>query len=201
MKRGKSSGTFTRAKRSSAVFGSRTSTPSAERERGDVRERLARADGERGEHRVDLALEERRELLELLVRAVRDPPDHDSFRLERGPRSRFQSFACRRSRPRPARGSPRALARARARRASGPRGPSAPGPWRPLTRTAKNSSRCEEKREQNLSRSRSGSEVGGELEDAVVEVEPGELAVEEALGSMRNRFLSLPRSPLARPAP
>ena len=54
-----------------------------ERERGDVRKRLAGPDRERREHGIDLAVEERRELLELLLGAVRDPADEDPFLLER----------------------------------------------------------------------------------------------------------------------
>ena len=48
-----------------------------EREPGDVGERLARPDGERGEHREDLALEVRLEPAELLVGAVLDRGDLD----------------------------------------------------------------------------------------------------------------------------
>ena len=54
------------------------------REPGDVRERLAGADGERCQHREDLPLEERFELAELLLRAVLDRGDLDARRFERG---------------------------------------------------------------------------------------------------------------------
>ena len=46
-----------------------------EREAGDVRERLARADRERREHRVDLAMEPALELLEVLRAEILDPTD------------------------------------------------------------------------------------------------------------------------------
>ena len=55
----------------------------ADREGGDVRERLARADGERRQHREDLALEALVEL-GLLARAqILDPRDDDPLRRER----------------------------------------------------------------------------------------------------------------------
>ena len=50
-----------------------------EREAGDVRERLARADRERRQHRVDLAMEATFELLELLRPEILDTADCDPF--------------------------------------------------------------------------------------------------------------------------
>ena len=55
-----------------------------EREPGDVGERLARADGERREHRVDLAVEAPLELRELLRPEILDAADRDSLGGERG---------------------------------------------------------------------------------------------------------------------
>ena len=70
-KRGSVSGTLMRAKRSSPVSGSRTNTPEGQREPRDVRERLARPDGERRQHGIELAVEERGELRQLLVSCSR----------------------------------------------------------------------------------------------------------------------------------
>ena len=55
----------------------------AERERRDVRERLAGPDGERREHRVDVLLEARLELRALLGRQVVDRRDDDALCGER----------------------------------------------------------------------------------------------------------------------
>ncbi len=55
-----------------------------ERQPGDVRKRLARADGERGQHGVDVALEALLELFQVLLLAVLDATDHDAFGCERG---------------------------------------------------------------------------------------------------------------------
>ena len=55
----------------------------AQREPGDVRKRLAGPDGERRQHREDLALETARQLLELLRLAVLDVRDDDPFRGQR----------------------------------------------------------------------------------------------------------------------
>ena len=52
-KRGSRFGTFTRAKRFSPLTGSRTTHGQVERQVGDVGERVARIDGERREHRED----------------------------------------------------------------------------------------------------------------------------------------------------
>jgi hypothetical protein len=57
----------------------------AQRQAGDVRERLARADGERREHREDLALEPALQFFELALVAVLDVRDDDAFLLERRP--------------------------------------------------------------------------------------------------------------------
>ena len=55
--RGRSGGTFTRAMRSSPVSGVAHPHHQVEREVGDVGERVALVDGQRGEHREDLAVE------------------------------------------------------------------------------------------------------------------------------------------------
>ena len=159
-KRGRPSGTLTRAKRSSPVSGSRTNDAEAEREPRDVRERLAGPDRERRQHREDLALEPRR-------RARRSS---SSVAVRRPRRSTIPSAAsagrelvasraatARPSARAPARGSRRAPARGV--RPSGERtaSPARPGPIRPATRTMKNSSRFDEKIAQNFTRSSSGS--------------------------------------------
>ena len=56
-----------------------------EREPGDVRERLPGADGERRQHRVDVAREDGLEPLQLLRRALLDRHDLDARGGERGP--------------------------------------------------------------------------------------------------------------------
>ena len=54
-----------------------------QRQRGDVRKRLAGPDCERCQHGVDLAVEPCSKLVELFLRAIGDPADADSFLLER----------------------------------------------------------------------------------------------------------------------
>ena len=83
-KRSSPSGTFTRAKRSSPASGSRTSSAEAERQPRDVRERLARADGERRQHREDLAREHLLELGALRLGRILDAADEDPLGGERG---------------------------------------------------------------------------------------------------------------------
>ena len=56
----------------------------AQRQAGDVRERLSRPDRERSEHRVDLAQEDSLELFDLLRRRVVDGADANALRGERG---------------------------------------------------------------------------------------------------------------------
>jgi hypothetical protein len=56
-----------------------------ERQARDVRERLARADRERCENGIDLALEALLELPELLLGEILDSPDGDSLGGEGGP--------------------------------------------------------------------------------------------------------------------
>ena len=132
--------------------------PEREGERRDVRERLPRADGERREHRVDLALVPRGELSQLLAGAVLDPADDDALLLEPG-----SELTC------PEAGLRRAELVARARtssrvssgvRPSGDRTGSSEEAWpsSPATRTMKNSSRFDEKIEQNLIRSSNGTD-------------------------------------------
>ena len=77
-KRGSSSGTLTRAKRSSPLSGSRTNTPRLKREAGDVGKRLARPHGERRQHREHLTLVAVRELVHFLAAEVVDPADDDA---------------------------------------------------------------------------------------------------------------------------
>ena len=66
-KRGSSGGTFTRAKRRSPVVGVAHDDRQVERQVRDVRERVARVDGQRGEHREDPLLEHLDEVLPVVV--------------------------------------------------------------------------------------------------------------------------------------
>ena len=75
---------MTRANRSSWLSGSTASTPERVGETRDVRERLARPDGERRQHGVDVAGEPRLEALQLLGRALLDRDDLDPLGCERG---------------------------------------------------------------------------------------------------------------------
>ena len=139
--------------------GSRASTPRLSESARDVRERLAGPDAERRQHREDLALEAAVEL-----RAARPVEQSSTCPISmpsRGERGRAalapEPRLRRRQLHRRARGSRRAPRAASARRPSGPRSPTRPGPIRPATRTMKNSSRLDEKIEQNLTRSSSGT--------------------------------------------
>ena len=60
----------------------------AQRQAGDVRERLAGPDRQRGQHRVDLLREDQLELLKLLVARVVHCADDDSLRGERRAQAR-----------------------------------------------------------------------------------------------------------------
>ena len=147
------------------------------REVGDVRERAAAADHERGEDREHLALEQLCELLAFLGRCLvggrcgsRARPAPGAGRA----RAAAEPLALRR----PARGSPSAAPSRTSRRRSASV-PASTWSWRLATRTMKNSSRFDSQIATNLTRSSSGTErILGELEDPVVEIEPGELAVE-----------------------
>ncbi len=159
----------------------------AEREARDVRERLPGPDRERGQHRVDLTREHRLELAQLVVGGVVDGADEDAFGGERGaelvaPELRLRAGKLEHA---GAHLGERLLRRASVA-ASEPR--RRPTTWssRPATRTMKNSSRFEREDaaeldalEERLVR------VGRELEHAAVQIEPGELAVQERLGRAR----------------
>ena len=77
--RGSSSGTFTRAKRSSPDFGSRTKRPRLSESPEMYGKRLPGPDGERRQHRKDLTLEPALQLLELRRLAVLDLRDDDAL--------------------------------------------------------------------------------------------------------------------------
>ena len=151
-----------------------------QRQAGDVGKRTALADGERGEHREDLAAVALAERLALLLGEVVEPEDADAVR-----------------RPSPGNSSPSTASsrrcccwRTRARilsivsdgvRPSGPGSVSPASIWSctPATRIWKNSSLFELQIAASLTRSSSGMRVVlGELQDAVVEVQPRQLAAE-----------------------
>ena len=82
MNRGSPSGTFTRASRSSPCPVA-DEHRQAQRQRRDVRKRLAGADGERRQHGIDLLLEPRCELDQLLLGELLHPGDDDPLARER----------------------------------------------------------------------------------------------------------------------
>ena len=178
-RRGRIGGTLTRAKRRSPVSGSRSADGDRQAERRDVRERVARIDGERRQDRVDLVeepLAERR----VVLRDVGVVDDLDAL----GERARRGSRVDRRLAPRRARGrAPRAAASCsaavaavrRQRRGPGVR----PAGARPEIRTWKNSSSIAGEDRQELDPLEQRVALVARLvQDARVELEPGELAVE-----------------------
>ena len=190
-KRGSSDGTLTRAKRRSRGDRVAQHHGQVERQVRDVRERMPGIDGERREHREDALLE-----------------DLDRGTCGRPRRARPSSRSRCRRRPAPAPTSSRnsrslpvgqLVARRRGPRAaaapgvrpSGVAGASPAATWslRPATRTWKNSSRFWLKMARNLARSSSGTAVvRGQGQHPRVEVEPGQLAVDEALVSCLQRL-------------
>ncbi len=160
-----------------------------ERQVGDVGERVARVDGEGGEHREDAVLEHARPCAG--GRRRRAPPTTTA----RCRGSASSGATCSRNR----RSSRSTSTRARAassrtwavgERPSGARRRMPAATWssRPATRTWKNSSRFWLKMARNLARSSSGIErVVGQGQDPLVEVEPRQLAVEEAVGVLAQR--------------
>ena len=192
MKRGRSSGTLTRAKRSSPRLRIPDEHAERQRQRGDVRERLAGPDRERRQHGIDLPVEERRELFELLLGAVRDPADADPFLLERRaqlllPEARL--LGRQREHPLADLGQ-RLLRRASVQRVNREA-------RRVLAHEAADAHREElvevlgEPRAERQALEERETRVGGELEDALVEVERGQLAVEEPLRPLDGGFLLL----------
>ena len=180
-KRGRSSGTFTRAKRSSPVFGSRTKRPRLS-ERPEMYGNGWPGPTASGVSTgKDLALETARQLLELL--SARSPRRVRRRFLRRpAPVSARASTA---STARDIRSSARSRISASASDAVRPSGervptPASSCPRRPATRTMKNSSRCEREdgAEANALEQRH-ARVAGELENARVEVERRQLPVEE----------------------
>ena len=158
-----------------------------EREAGDVRERLARARlraaSARGRSRAGSALSS---CFSSFCVAVLDAADDDALGGERRREGRASraGTACA--------VSSRTRSRMRASACCGVRpsaertaSPDSACPRRPATRTWKNSSRFEEKIEQNRTRSSSGTlSSAGQLEHARVEVEERELAVEKPFGGL-----------------
>ena len=128
-KRGSTSGTFTRANRSSPVFGSRDVDAEAQRQPGDVGERLARADRRAASASGRSAVEDVLELRALGLRAVLDAPDHDAGLRE--PRPQVALPDARLARGQLEDALPdlgQRLGAASGRRASGRRGPPPPAP-------------------------------------------------------------------------
>jgi hypothetical protein len=131
----------------------------AEREPGDVRERLPGTDGERGQDGEDLALEHALQLLELRRVEILDLGDDDPLALE----GRLQVTL-----PELGLLVDESSVRSRIPRSaawgvspSGERTNTSAATWsiRPATRTMKNSSMFEEKMEQKFTRSSSGTEL------------------------------------------
>ena len=142
-------------------------------------------DGQRRQHREDPLLEQLLALLLLVAgrarpsAAARCPPWRAPGTISSRNSARVPLHQRATSCSRSAR-APRAAA-ARTRRVR--RRPAAIRRLRPATRTMKNSSRLVAKIARNRARSSSGSvRVLGELEHPVVEVQPGQLAVEEPVG-------------------
>ena len=161
-----------------------------QRQRRDVRERLTGPDRERRQNGIDLPVEERRELVELLLGAVRDPADQDPFLLERGaqlalPEARLLG----RQRQHPLADLGQGLLRGAAiqrvnREARRLLAHEAADPYSEELVEVLGEPRAKlQALEERKIR------VGGELEDALVEVERGQLAVEEPLGSLDRGFL------------
>ena len=153
-----------------------------ERQPGDVGERVGGVDGQGGEDREDPVLEEL--LADLLLLAVELGPadDLDALAAQLGqqvdqrPRVPLHQRAAARSTA--CSSCSRGISPLAARTAT----PAAMRRLRPATRTMKNSSRLLAKIARKRARSSSGR-VGvlGELEDPLVEAEPGDLPVDEAV--------------------
>ena len=181
--RGSSGGTLTRAKCSLAGLGVDQDDGEVEREPGDVGERVGRVDGQRRQHREDLARGRSRCSRSCSASAQLVPADDARCpasaragrtslvedrgvhgHAARGPTSEICSSTSRGS-------SPEAERTAR---------PVAMRRLSPATRTMKNSSRLLAKMARKRARSSSGSvRVLGQLQHPLVELQPGDLAVEE----------------------
>ena len=173
-------GTFTRANVCSPVERVAHERRERQRQARDVRKRPPLADGERRQHREDLAPEALVERLALRLGEVVEAEDADAVLGERREQRR------RARSPRGAAAGRRTRSRIASIVSDGVR-PSGPGSVRPAsiwsctpaTRIWKNSSRFELQIAASLTRSSSGV-VGvlDELQDAVVEVQPRQLAAE-----------------------
>ena len=183
--REKIGGTLTRAKCSLPVLGLRTSDREVERQPGDVGERVRRVDRQRRQHREDPLLEQL--LAAASARRGRGRPSA-AARCPRSASAGHDLVAEQRARAAPSarRGSLQicsSTSRGSSPVAAGTATPAAIRRLRPATRTMKNSSRLRAKIARNRTRSSSGSgRVLGELEHPRVEVQPGQLAVEEPVG-------------------
>ena len=182
-RRGKTVGTLTRAKRRSSMLGIGVGDHrgDAERELGDVRERVAGVDGERRQHREDALLVDLGHPLAVDGVEVVPADDGDARRRRaRAPARRgtpaswraTSSWAC----------SPIAASCWLAVRPSavGSSTPAATWSFSAATRTWKNSSRFVVVMAQNLARSSSGIPCSlRQLQDPVVERQPAQLTVDE----------------------
>ena len=168
-----------------------------QRQPGDVRERVRRVHGQRGEHREDLLPEEGEQPGLLLLASARPSgPGGCPRRPARGRRPRWKQAACRAMSSRD-----RAQIRSSTSRGCSPEAervatPVAMRRLRPATRTMKNSSRLLAKIARKFARSSSGVvRVLGQLEHPLVEREPAALAVQEpALRAARPRRAPPPRT-------
>ncbi len=155
----------------------------AQRQRGDVRKRLSRPGGERCEHRVHLLLEASAQLSQLVGRAVVDGADDDAFvsegRLEIvEPQSRLRALELY--------GPPADVDERLAHRSSVRQLACVAGVQLVHQAGHANAEELVEVRREDGAEPDALEErhslVGGELEHPRVEVEPGQLSVEEAVG-------------------
>ena len=166
------------------VFGLRTRIDEVERQARDVGERVRRVDRERHQHREDLGVEDRRRAALAVGRRRGRSQRHDvdAGLVER----RLHEVAEGARRAGPAARAPSAQMSASTSCGARPTFVGTASPvtmrrLRPATRTMKNSSRLLAKIARKLARSSSGQRrVLGELEHALVEREPAELAVEDS---------------------
>ena len=153
-----------------------------EAEIGNERERMRRIDRQRRQHRKDVAEEIVLQPGAFRLRQIRRRRPA-RCRPRRAPRAvRASAPAGRWRAATPPRRCARAARPASARPGSGRRCPARTWPFRPATRTMKNSSRLLAEIDRKRTRSSSGwLRVGGLLQHPAVEMQPGQLPVDEAL--------------------
>ena len=150
-----------------------------QRQVADVRERVARVDGQRRQHREDL-VEEALPQLDVALRALLVADDADALlgELARGSRRTSREWL-RWSWQQPRRGCASRISGADSPSGVGIERPAATCCFRPATRTWKNSSRLLAKMARKRARSSSGLRSSLRLEQhALVELEPRQLAVD-----------------------